>query len=100
MNKLIEAIGQVLENQQLNLVLTEDGYDWCPKDNTWGSEYLSLLDSEGIRMRWEDEPRAEDVADWVRANVAEWVTSTIYDQERYGDDLDRLAFLKGLLEKL
>jgi hypothetical protein len=28
------------------------------------------------------------------------VTSTIYDQERYGDDLDRLAFLKGLLEKL
>jgi hypothetical protein len=99
--KLIEAIEQVLKNQQLDLVLTEGGYESCPKNNTWSSEFLVLLDGEGIRVRWEGEPNAGDVAEWVCDNVNEWVNIAIdsEEDELYGNS-DKLVFLKGLLEKL
>lgn len=99
--KLIEAIEQVLENQQLDLVLTEDGYESRPKNNTWATDSIVLLDGEGIRARWEGEPSADGVAEWVRDNIKEWVNIAIDNEEDelYGNP-DKLVFLKGLLENL
>lgn len=104
MNKmtLTEIIEKCLEHSQVDLVLTEDGYDWMPKSNAWSTEHLNILDGEGMRMAWqaEGEPNAEDLAEWVRDNVASWIETAIDTAHRYEHDEDRIAFLERLRDAI
>lgn len=94
---LTEIITKVIENSQIELVLTQDGYDWAPKSNTWSTEYLSLLDREGmLQATPTGEPDAEGLAEWVRDNVVEWIQIAI-DNE---DDNDRVMFLERLFSAI
>ncbi len=92
---LKEIITKVLENPQSELILTEDGFDWAPKSNNWATEYLSLLDREGmLQATPTGEPDAEGLAEWVRDNVGDWLRAEVNATEDY--DRDRIAFLARL----
>jgi hypothetical protein len=96
---LTEIITKVLSNSQLELVLTEDGYDWAPKSNNWATEYLSLLDREGmLQATPTGEPDAEGLAEWVRDNVASWIAAEINTTDDH--DHDRIEFLKRLFSAI
>ncbi len=98
---LIEIITKVLSNSQINLILTEDGYDWAPKNNQWQTEYMVLLDQDGaVQATPSGRPDARELAEWVRENVQEWIRDAI-DQEEdlYEPNEARLAFFNTLLEK-
>lgn len=96
---LAEIITKVLSNSQADLILTENGFDWAPKSNNWSTEYLSLLDREGmLQATPTGEPDAEGLAEWVRDNVASWITAEINATEDY--DHDRIAFLERLFSAI
>lgn len=96
---LAEIITKVLNNSQSDLILTEDGFDWAPKNNQWKTEYLSLLDREGmLQATPTGEPVAEDLAEWVRDNVASWISAEINTTDDY--DQDRIAFLERLFSAI
>jgi hypothetical protein len=92
---LTEIITKVLENPQSDLILTEDGFDWAPKSNNWSTEYLSLLDREGmLQATPTGEPDAEGLAEWVRDNVGEWLRAEVNATDDH--DRERIAFLARL----
>lgn len=96
---LTEIITKVLENSQADLILTEDGYDWAPKSNNWSTEYISLLDREGLLQATPTgEPDAEGLAEWVRDNVASWISAEINATDDH--DQERIVFLNRLLENI
>lgn len=96
---LTALIERVLNNSQSDLILTEDGFDWAPKSNNWSTEYLSLLDREGLLQATPvGEPDASALAEWVQDNVVEWVAAEINATDDYDDD--RIEFLKRLLSAI
>lgn len=96
---LTALIERVLGNSQSDLILTEDGYDWAPKSNNWSTEYISLLDREGLLQATPTgEPDAEGLAEWVRDNVGEWLRAEVNATDDH--DHDRIAFLNRLLENI
>ena len=98
-NYLAEIITKVLENPQSELILTEDGFDWAPKSNNWSTEYLSLLDREGMLQATQTgEPDAEGLAEWVRDNVGEWLRAEVNATDDH--DHDRIAFLERLFSAI
>ncbi len=100
---LTALIERVLGNSQIDLVITEDGYDWLPRDNRWTTEYLSLLDQEGLLSAWQvdGEPDAGGLAEWVQDNVREWIRGAISTEIQEHEPSDeRIAFLNGLLENI
>lgn len=100
---LIWLVDYCLGNSQIDLILTESGYDWLPKGNPWDGQYANLIDGEGLRAAWHasDEPKAGDLAEWVMENTREWVISAI-DAEQESHDLtgERLAFFEVILKNL
>lgn len=92
-----------LHNCQIDLILTESGYDWLPKGNPWQGQYINLIDGEGLRAAWHasGEPKAEELAEWVMENTREWVISAI-DAEQESHDLtgERLSFFEAILKNL
>lgn len=96
---LTALIERVLGNSQSDLILTEDGYDWAPKSNNWSTEYISLLDREGLLQATPTgEPDAEELAEWVRDNVASWISAEINATDDH--DQERIVFLNRLLENI
>lgn len=102
---LTEIIVKVLENPQLHVVLTEDGFDWMPKNFTGRTPFLAIADDEALQNMAGDANPAEVVdylAEYIGDNIREWIYGAMEPEERpYRDqDEERLAFLYALLEKV
>jgi hypothetical protein len=102
---LTEIITKVLENPQLDVVLTEEGYDWMPNDFTGTTPFLVIADDEGLQNMAGDANPAEVVdylAEYIRDNIREWIYDAIeWERRPYHDkDEERLSFLYALLEKV
>lgn len=98
---LTEIIEKVLNNSQINLVITEYGYDWMPKNFSGQTEFLSIIDQDGLIAAWyaPGEPKAEGLAEWVLENTWEWIYDAIDNEESaHEPNEERIAFLNGLLE--
>ncbi len=95
---LAEIIAKVLSNSQIDLILTENGFDWAPKSNNWSTQYLSLLDREGmLQATHTGEPNAEDLAEWVRENANQWIQVAIDNEEdEHEPNRERVTFLEHL----
>lgn len=102
---LTEIIVKVLQNPQLHVVLTEDGFDWMPKNFTGRTPFLAIADDEGLANMAGDANPAEVVdylAEYIHDNIREWIYGAIEPEERpyHDQNEDRLAFLKSLLERV
>lgn len=103
---LTDLIRGILANawhSQINLCLTEEGYDWIPKGNRWETQHLCLVDQDGLLSAWQsdEEPDAEGLAEWVQDNVREWIRGAISTEIQGHEPSDeRIAFLNRLLENI
>lgn len=103
---LADLISGILANawhSQVNLCLTEEGYDWIPKGNRWETQHICLVDQDGLLSAWQsdEEPDAERLAEWVADNVREWIYDAIEQEEdSHEPNNERIAFLDGLLENI
>lgn len=98
---LAGIITKVLSNSQIDLVLTEDGFDWLPKNFTGSIQFLSIIDQDGLIAAWHapGEPNAEDLAEWVWENTSQWIEVSLETEEDEREpNEERIAFLLRLLE--
>lgn len=100
---LSEIITKVLNNSQIRLVLTEDGFDWMPNDFTGSTQFLAIADDAALQhIAGDAEPLevVDFIADYINDNIREWICDAI-DQEEDSHEPreERLGFFNALLEK-
>jgi hypothetical protein len=100
---LAEIITKVLTNPQLNVVLTEDGFDWMPTDFSGETPFLGIANQEGLyNMAGNADPLTviDGLAEYITDNIREWICDAIdNEQDAHEPDDERIGFLGLLLEK-
>lgn len=102
-NKLNFIIAKVLENPQVRLVLTEDGFDWMPSDFSGTTPFWVVADQEGLyHMAGDGDPLTviDGLAEYITDNIRKWICDAIdNEQDAHEPDEERIGFLGLLLEK-
>lgn len=102
---LSEIITKVLNNSQIRLVLTEDGFDWMPNDFTGSTQFFEIIDQDGLltvtACHAHGEATAQDLAEWIQENIHHWIQVAIDNEEdEHEPNRERITFLEHLFSTI